>query len=183
MCLHIHTRYHIHIFVCPHSRCLYVITWNRFDKYARQVSRYFLLFFFSAAFFSICFLKVLIAYLMHVLALIFIVYKMVNAAYILLSQPMPDTLLINIYCSAYICSGCTTCVSEACLMLISSFLLSMYHLGYSRERHVWEASLFQSLCVLRLQHWAICVSLHPCFSVSLTLPSWCKWLLLPPRER
>lgn len=105
--------------------------------------------------------------------LFFVVYKMVNAAYIFLSGEMSDALLINMYHSDYICSGCVTCVSEACLM-ISYFLLSMYHLGYSRERRVWEASLLQSLSASKLQHWAICVSTHPCFSLSLTLSSWCK---------
>jgi len=103
-----------------------------------------------------------------------VVYKMVNAAYILLSGQMPDALLITIYHSGDIFSGCMTCVSEARLMMISSLLLSMYHLGYSRERRVWEASLLQSLSASRLQHWAICVSPHPYFSLSLTLSSWCK---------
>lgn len=44
--------------------------------------------------------------------LLFVVYKMVNAAYILSGQ-VSDAFLINIYCSGNICSGCTTCVSEA----------------------------------------------------------------------
>lgn len=41
----------------------------------------------------------------RVITYFFVVYKMVNAAYIVLRGQMSDALLIVIYCSVYICSG------------------------------------------------------------------------------
>lgn len=117
---------------------------------------------FFSTFSSIPLHEVLIVYLLHVYSGFVVVYKIVNAAYILLSGQMSDALLINIYHSGYLCSGCMTFVSEACLMMIS-FLLSVYHLGYSWERRVWEASLLQSLCV------EITALSYLCFSSSLFL--------------
>lgn len=144
----------------------------------------------KVVFFNFCFLDFLqFAFIWSQLSvqcmcnhLFFVVYKMVNAAYIVLPGQMSDALLIVIYCSVYICSGWMTGVSEACLMMISSFLLVCITWDIPGR----DVSGKPAFCSHSL-HWdysaGLFVFLFIPVSLSLTLSSWCKWLLLPPRAR
>lgn len=78
--------------------------------------------------------------------LFFVAYKMVNVACMLLSGQVCDAFLINIILLQCICSGCRSCVSEARVVMIS-FLLSVCHLGYSRERCLGSQAFTVTLCV------------------------------------